>query len=50
MVRQNWIAASKNTAGLPSGGARQGMFLSNQISGEPLLRSEDLERAQFVVR
>ena len=38
MVRQNWIAASENTAGrpgLPSCGASQVISLSNQISKEP---------------
>ena len=40
IVRQNWIAASQNTAGrpgLPSGGASQAMSLSNQISRNPAL-------------
>ena len=43
MVRQNWIAASENTAGrpgLPSGGANQVISWSSQISSDPRLRSE----------
>jgi hypothetical protein len=38
MVRQNWIAASENTAGRPgllSGGASPVISLSSQINSEP---------------
>ena len=45
IVRQNWIAASENTAGrpgLPSRGASQVMSLSSQISREPRFFSEAL--------
>lgn len=53
IVRQNWIAASENTAGrpgLPSGGASQVISLSSQISNEPRLRSAAVQLDQFVVR
>ncbi len=53
MVRQNWIAASENTAGrpgLPSGGAHQVMSLSSQINSDPRLRSAAVWLDQFVVR
>jgi hypothetical protein len=43
IVRQNWIAASANTAdrpGLPSCGASQDMSLSSQISRDPRLRRD----------
>jgi hypothetical protein len=40
MVKQNWIAVSENTAGLPSCGASQVMSLSSQINSEPRLRSD----------
>lgn len=43
IVRQNWIAASENTAGrpgLPSGGASQVISLSSQTSNEPRFHSE----------
>jgi hypothetical protein len=45
MVRQNWIAASENTAerpGPPSGGASQVISLSSQISKDPRFFSEAL--------
>ena len=47
MVRQTWIAASKNTAGRqerPSCGASQVMFLSNQISSDPLAQRSGVAR------
>ena len=53
IVRQNRIAASAKTAGLaglPSGGARPGMSLQNQIGSDPRLRSEALSLGLSVVR
>lgn len=52
MVRQNWIAASENTAGragLPSCGASQVMFLFNQMSSDSSWPSEAVQRDRFVV-
>ncbi|PWK57323.1 hypothetical protein C7455_11249 [Roseicyclus mahoneyensis] len=53
MVKQNWIAASENTAGLPglpSDGVRQVMSMSNQIGNDPRLSSDAGQLDQFVVR
>jgi hypothetical protein len=53
IFRQNWIAASENTAGRPglhSGGASQTISLSSQIITNPHLRSEAVLLDLFVVR
>jgi hypothetical protein len=51
--KQNWIAASEKTGGRPgqpSRGASRVMSLSSQISRDRRLRSDALERDQFVAR
>jgi hypothetical protein len=53
IVRQNWIAASENTAGrpgLPSCGASQVISLSSQISNDPRFFNDAVQLDQFVVR